>query len=83
VQDLKDAEAAGLPWINSNGRVGLSAVKAQPAKVYLTMAGFPLSKGAAYYKLAADKAKEVIDYAKHILLKLACLLNMQICTKHL
>lgn len=63
VQDLKDAEAAGLNWTNTNGRVGLAAVKAQLAKVYLTMAGFPLNKGAAYYKLAADKAKEVFDYA--------------------
>ncbi|HEY9258587.1 RagB/SusD family nutrient uptake outer membrane protein [Chitinophaga sp.] len=63
VQDLKDAEAAGLAWTNANGRVGLAAVKAQLAKVYLTMAGFPLNKGAAYYKLAADKAKEVIDYS--------------------
>jgi hypothetical protein len=27
------------------------------------MAGQPLNKGAAYYKLAADKAKEIIDYA--------------------
>ena len=27
------------------------------------MAGFPLSKGAAYYKLAADKSFEVITYA--------------------
>jgi hypothetical protein len=27
------------------------------------MAGFPLSKGASHYQLAADKAKEVVDYA--------------------
>ncbi|HEY1056436.1 MAG TPA: RagB/SusD family nutrient uptake outer membrane protein, partial [Emticicia sp.] len=32
-------------------------------KVYLTMAGFPLNKGASHYKLAADKANEVITYA--------------------
>ncbi|CAL1520367.1 RagB/SusD family nutrient uptake outer membrane protein [Chitinophaga sp. MM2321] len=63
VQDLQTAEAAGLSWTNTSGRVGLAAVKAELAKVYLTMAGFPLNKGAAYYKLAADKAKEVIDYA--------------------
>lgn len=57
------AEAAGLPWMETSGRASLSAVKAQLAKVYLTMAGQPLIKGAAYYKLAADKAKEVIDYS--------------------
>lgn len=63
VSDLVAAEAAGLPWMESNGRVSLAAVKAQLAKVYLTMAGQPLNKGAAYYKLAADKAKEVIAYS--------------------
>lgn len=64
VADLIEAEAAGLPWMDATGRVGLAAVKAQLARVYLTMAGFPLSKGASHYKLAADKAKEVIDYSK-------------------
>ncbi|NSL90173.1 RagB/SusD family nutrient uptake outer membrane protein [Chitinophaga solisilvae] len=63
VDDLLAAEAAGLSWTNTNGGAGLAAVKAQLSKVYLTMAGYPLSKGAAYYKLAADKAKEVVDYA--------------------
>lgn len=63
VSDLLAAEAAGLPWMEASGRASLGAVKAQLAKVYLTMAGQPLNKGAAYYKLAADKAKEVIDYA--------------------
>ncbi|MCW3467895.1 RagB/SusD family nutrient uptake outer membrane protein [Chitinophaga nivalis] len=63
VADLKIAEAAGLPWIDNSGRASMAAVKSQLAKVYLTMAGYPLNKGAAYYKLAADKAKEVIDYA--------------------
>lgn len=63
VDDLLAAEAAGLPWMETSGRASLSAVKAQLAKVYLTMAGQPLIKGAAYYKLAADKAKEVIDYS--------------------
>ena len=63
VQDLKDAEAAGLSWMDATGRVSMAAVKSQLAKVYLTMAGFPLSKGAPYYKLAADKAYEVITYA--------------------
>ncbi|GAB3950391.1 RagB/SusD family nutrient uptake outer membrane protein [Spirosoma harenae] len=63
VDDLIAAEAAGLPWMDVSGRVNLAAVKTQLAKVYLTMAGFPLSKGASHYKLAADKAFEVITYA--------------------
>ncbi len=63
VADLIDAEKAPLDWIYINGRVGMGAVKTQLAKVYLTMAGFPLSKGASHYKLAADKALEVITYA--------------------
>ncbi|WP_374755594.1 RagB/SusD family nutrient uptake outer membrane protein [Arcticibacterium luteifluviistationis] len=61
--DLKIAEAAGLPWMDASGRVSLAAVKAQLARVYLTMAGFPLQKGASHYQLAASKSKEVIDYA--------------------
>ncbi|MVM40915.1 RagB/SusD family nutrient uptake outer membrane protein [Spirosoma sp. HMF3257] len=63
VEDLIAAEAAGLAWMDVSGRVNLAAVKTQLAKVYLTMAGFPLSKGASYYKLAADKALEVVTYA--------------------
>lgn len=61
VADLQSAEASGLPMADITGRVSLGAVKAELAEVYLTMAGFPLSKGAAYYKLAADKANEVIS----------------------
>jgi hypothetical protein len=41
----------------------MAAVKSMLAKVYLTMAGFPLNKGASHYQLAADKALEVITYA--------------------
>jgi hypothetical protein len=63
VQDLLAAEAAGLPWMDVSGRVNQAAVKTQLAKVYLTMAGFPLNRGASHYKLAADKAFEVITYA--------------------
>jgi hypothetical protein len=63
VDDLLAAEAAGLPWMDVSGRVSLAAVKSQLAKVYLTMAGQPLNKGASHYKLAADKANEVIVYA--------------------
>lgn len=63
VEDLTTAEEAGLPWMDATGRVSLAAVKSELARVYLTMAGQPLNKGAAYYKLAADKAYEVITYA--------------------
>lgn len=63
VADLVEAEKAPLAWMNANGRIGMAAVKSQLAKVYLTMAGFPLSKGASHYKLAADKSLEVITYA--------------------
>ncbi|HEX8377997.1 MAG TPA: RagB/SusD family nutrient uptake outer membrane protein [Pedobacter sp.] len=63
VQDLIDAEAAGLPWTDPTGRVTMAAVKSLLAKVYLTMAGFPLNKGTSHYQLAADKALEVITYA--------------------
>jgi len=63
VEDLLAAEAAGFQWMDATGRVSLAAVKSQLAKVYLTMAGQPLNKGATHYKLAADKAYEVITYA--------------------
>lgn len=63
VEDLTAAESAGLAWMDVTGRVNKAAVKAQLAEVYLTMAGFPLNKGALHYKLAADKALEVITYA--------------------
>lgn len=63
VEDLLAAEAAGLPVTETNGRATQMAVKSLLSKVYLTMAGFPLSKGASHYKLAADKAFEVITYA--------------------
>jgi hypothetical protein len=61
VEDLKTAEASGLPMTENSGKVTLGAVKSLLAKVYLTMAGYPLQKGAAYYDLAAKKAEEVID----------------------
>ncbi|MCE7067495.1 RagB/SusD family nutrient uptake outer membrane protein [Dyadobacter sp. CY326] len=64
VEDLQAAEAAGLPVFESSGRATQIATKALLSKVYLTMAGFPLSKGASHYKLAADKAFEVITYSK-------------------
>ena len=61
VKDLKIAEVAGLPWMDLTGKVSLGAVKSLLAKVYLTMASYPLQKGDPYFKLAAEKSKEVID----------------------
>ncbi|MBD2753553.1 RagB/SusD family nutrient uptake outer membrane protein [Spirosoma validum] len=60
VDDLVAAESSGLPYLDATGRVSLGAIKSLLASVYLTMAGYPLQKGAEYYKKAADKAKEVI-----------------------
>lgn len=65
VDDLTAAESAGLTWMDAGGRISLAAVKSQLAIVYLTMAGQPLNKGASHYKLAADKANEVITYANN------------------
>ncbi|GEO03339.1 hypothetical protein AAE02nite_10030 [Adhaeribacter aerolatus] len=61
VSDLQAAEKSGMPNTDKKGKASLGAVKSLLASVYLTMAGKPLNKGAAYYTLAADKAKEVID----------------------
>ncbi|MCO5240675.1 MAG: RagB/SusD family nutrient uptake outer membrane protein [Chitinophagaceae bacterium] len=61
ITDLKEAEMSGLPPVDRTGRVSLGAVKSLLASVYLTMAGHPLNKGAEFFKLAADKAEEVID----------------------
>lgn len=44
-----------------NIAVSKGAVKATMAYVYMCMAGWPLNKGQEYYKLAASKAREVID----------------------
>jgi starch-binding outer membrane protein, SusD/RagB family len=63
VADLQAAEAAEFPWMDASGLASRAAVKSLLAQVYLTMAGSPLNKGTAYYQLAADKAKEVIDFA--------------------
>ena len=61
VKDLTEAETSGLPIMDATGRASMGAVKSLLSSVYLTMAGHPLKKGDSYYKLAADKAKEVID----------------------
>lgn len=67
VEDLISAEASGLPFNDTSGRVTLGAVKSLLSSVYLTMAGNPLQKGAEYYQRAADKAKEVIDSGEYSL----------------
>jgi hypothetical protein len=61
VSDLTTAEASGLPFSDPTGHVSMSAVKSLLAKVYITMAGYPLNKGNAYYQKAYDKANEVIS----------------------
>ncbi|WP_205511508.1 RagB/SusD family nutrient uptake outer membrane protein [Longitalea arenae] len=61
VADLLMAEQAGLPWTDISGHVSQGAVKSLLAKVYITMAGYPLQKGNDYYRKAYEKAKEVID----------------------
>ncbi|SEK27843.1 RagB/SusD family nutrient uptake outer membrane protein [Parapedobacter koreensis] len=65
VSDLQTAETAGLPYTSIAGRVSLGAVQSLLADVYLTMAGYPLNLGTAYYTLARDKAKEVVDANMH------------------
>ncbi|WP_423146001.1 RagB/SusD family nutrient uptake outer membrane protein [Rubrolithibacter danxiaensis] len=67
VADLTAAEASGLPMADNSGRASLGAVKTLLAKVYLTMAGNPLNLGQQYYKLAADKANEVISSGAYFL----------------
>jgi hypothetical protein len=67
VSDLTVAENSGLPWTDATGRASLGAIKSELAEVYLTLAGQPMNKGAAYYKLAADKAYEVITSGKFTL----------------
>lgn len=68
-KDLKDAEAL-LPTSYSEAPrhhdgvdawITKQASQATLSAVYMAMAGYPLNKGAEYYKLAAEKAKAVID----------------------
>ena len=63
VGDLKYAEE-NLPASysgNNIGRVTKWGAKGLLSKVYMTMAGYPLNKGAEYYNLAIQKAEEVIN----------------------
>ncbi len=69
VDDLKKAETmlpdnyTNEPYARNgvNIAVNNAAAKATLSYVYMTMAGWPLNLGVEYYKLAAQKAKEVID----------------------
>ncbi len=61
VSDLKVAENSGLPWNDQSGKVNMGIIKSLMAKVYLTMAGYPLNKGAAYFDLSAKASEEVIN----------------------
>lgn len=63
VEDLKYAEdhLPGSYNTTDKGRVTKWGAKGLLTKVYMTMAGYPLNKGAAYYTLAIQKAEEVIN----------------------
>lgn len=63
VPDLIAAETSGLPDVDESGRVSALAVKSLLAKVYVTMAGFPLNQTDKYV-LAKQKAGEVIASGK-------------------
>jgi len=67
VADLIEAEKSGLPEVDQTGRVSIGAVKSLLSSVYLTMAGQPLNLGESHYKLAATKAKEVLDSKRYSL----------------
>lgn len=69
VDDLQTAENAGLPWTDASGKVTLGAVKSLQAKVYLTMAQYPLRKGGAWLQKAYDKSLEVINSHQYSLFK--------------
>ncbi|MEC3905518.1 RagB/SusD family nutrient uptake outer membrane protein [Tamlana sp. 2201CG12-4] len=60
IENLKDAEAKLPVSFPERGRPTQGAAKALLAKVYLTMAGWPI-EDTSNYDLARDKAKELID----------------------
>lgn len=69
IKDLQFAEA-NLPLsypAAQKGRVTVGGAKGLLAKVYMTMAGFPLNKGASHYALAEVKALEVIQMPQYAL----------------
>ncbi|MCD8263601.1 MAG: RagB/SusD family nutrient uptake outer membrane protein [Tannerellaceae bacterium] len=60
VADLLEAEKSSLPNTSQSGKITKGAVKSMLAKVYFTMAGYPLGKTEMYAR-AAEKAKKIID----------------------
>lgn len=66
VPDLLSAEQSGLPFYDGNGRVSLGAVKSLLARVYETMAGFPL-KQTDKFALAKQEALAVISSGNYTL----------------
>jgi hypothetical protein len=61
VADLTTADRANLPWTDKTGHVSKGSIKSLLAKVYLTMAGYPLYRGQEYYQKAYDEALQVIQ----------------------
>ena len=78
IADLEFAEIHSRPSYYSGEENALSdieiskatvgAAKSLLAKVYLTMAGWPLNKGASHYQKAKDYAQQVIDSGHYTLL---------------
>lgn len=62
IPDLLLAEKSTLPKTDNTGRASMGAVKTLLSDVYLTYAGFPVEGGDNFYKLAAEKANEVISW---------------------
>ena len=67
--DLLEADAlmANDSWTSVEGRVTKGTVKSLLSKVYLTMAGYPLQKGTAYYQKAYEQAKAVVGSSQFYL----------------
>jgi hypothetical protein len=67
VNDLKIAEEKlEISYANEKALATKGSAKALLAKVYLTMAGWPIEDD-SYYALARDKAKEVMDMGEYSL----------------
>lgn len=64
VPDLLAAEQSGLPFVDNTGRVAIGAVKSLLAKVYETMAGYPLQQ-TDKYALAKQEASDVIKSSSY------------------
>ncbi len=68
-KDLLSADSLMVngAWTSVEGRVSKGAVKSLLTKVYLTMAGYPLQKGATYYQKAYEEAKTIVASGKFYL----------------